>query len=548
MNTRSNNGMSESLETVIAYHQATKHRPHAYARGPGYLDWENQPDPFRRYEGAPLIPLEHPPGEDSPAYDEVLVSGDIRPELLNRTSVSRLFLDSLALSAWKRAGGVSWALRVNPSSGNLHPTEGYIVCGAIEGLCDTPMVCHYAPKEHALERRLEFPGALWDELSGRFPDNTLILGLTSVHWREAWKYGERAYRYCQHDVGHAIAAIGVAAAGLGWQVALLDDVGTEEIGALLGIFETTDAEIEHPDCLLAIYPRGETLDIRSLPEGTADRFRSLPWQGRPNRLSPDHADWPIIGDVADAVMRPSIVFRHTGGNRAVDAPPPVERRQPLRRIIHQRRSAVAMDGLTEIGRDDFFRILDRTIPVPDRLPFRALPWSSKIHLALFVHRVRKIEPGLYILLRNPEDREELRSTMKDEFSWKVPEGCPPGLDLYLLAPGDARQVSKALSCHQDIASEGCFSIAMLADFERSLDRFGAWFYPRLYWECGMVGQVLYLEAEAAGLRGTGIGCFFDDPVHELLGIDSLRYQSLYHFTIGGPVEDTRISTLPPYPE
>ena len=63
----------------------------------------------------------------------------------------------------------------------------------------------------------------------------------------------------------------------------------------------------------------------------------------------------------------------------------------------------------------------------------------------------------------------------------------------------------------------------------------------------MIGQILYLEAEAAGIRSTGIGCFFDDPVHDLFGFKDGTYQSLYHFTVGGPVEDTRLTTLPPYP-
>jgi hypothetical protein len=65
-------------------------------------------------------------------------------------------------------------------------------------------------------------------------------------------------------------------------------------------------------------------------------------------------------------------------------------------------------------------------------------------------------------------------------------------------------------------------------------------------ECGLLGQVLYLEAEAAGLRGTGIGCFFDDAVHDLLGIRDTTWQSLYHFTVGGPLEDARLRTEPPY--
>ncbi|MCK7581941.1 MAG: hypothetical protein MZV65_44195 [Chromatiales bacterium] len=62
----------------------------------------------------------------------------------------------------------------------------------------------------------------------------------------------------------------------------------------------------------------------------------------------------------------------------------------------------------------------------------------------------------------------------------------------------------------------------------------------------MIGQALYLEAEAAGVRGTGIGCFFDDEMHRLLGLRDRTWQSLYHFTVGGAVDDPRLTTLPPY--
>jgi hypothetical protein len=61
-----------------------------------------------------------------------------------------------------------------------------------------------------------------------------------------------------------------------------------------------------------------------------------------------------------------------------------------------------------------------------------------------------------------------------------------------------------------------------------------------------VGQVLYLEAEAIGARGTGIGCFYDDPVHRALGIEGHAFQSIYHFTVGIPVEDRRLTTEPGY--
>ena len=89
-------------------------------------------------------------------------------------------------------------------------------------------------------------------------------------------------------------------------------------------------------------------------------------------------------------------------------------------------------------------------------------------------------------------------------------------------------------------------MAMITEYRSNLEEFGSWFYRRLYWETGVVGQVLYLEAESAGIRATGIGCFFDDPVHEVFGLKDHTFQSLYHFTVGGPVEDPRLTTLPAY--
>ena len=178
---------------------------------------------------------------------------------------------------------------------------------------------------------------------------------------------------------------------------------------------------------------------------------------------------------------------------------------------------------------------------------RLLPWEPKVHLGLFVHRVNDLTPGLYMLVRDRRQLAHLQGALREDADWETPPGCPAELPLYLLREGDARAAARQLSCGQDIAADGCFSVAMLTEFEGPLHEYGAWFYPRLYWECGMVGQMLYLEAEAAGIRGTGIGCFFDDPVHALFGLRDAAYQSLYHFTVGGPEEDTRLTTLPPYP-
>jgi nitroreductase len=117
----------------------------------------------------------------------------------------------------------------------------------------------------------------------------------------------------------------------------------------------------------------------------------------------------------------------------------------------------------------------------------------------------------------------------------------------LLLPFDMTWPANRVSCDQDIAGDGYFSLGMIARLEPALRERGQWFYRRLFWECGLIGQVLYLEAEAAGGRATGIGCYYDDPVHEMLGLTGDTWQSLYHFSMGTPVEDPRITSEPGYP-
>jgi len=541
--------MTTPLTTVLAYHEATKHRFDGYARGPGRMDWATQPDPFRRYQGTGLILLERDEPGDEPSYSDVVSGfGVIPPAPPDLRSVSRLLYDSMSLSAWKSAGGTSWPLRINPSSGNLHPTECYLLCGAVEGLCAAPLVSHYAPGEHGLEVRAEIPVETWQKLCGNLPEGTMFLGLSSIHWRESWKYGERAFRYCQLDAGHALAALALSAAALGWEARLVENLGSDQLGSLLGVTGQSGPEAEEPDCLVAVFPRNEAGGAPAVNCEVIPEFDTLPWQGLPNRLSPSHQPWELIDRVARACRKPPLSFVYPLSPFVSATPSTHLFDGSFRRLIRQRRSAVAMDGTSSMPAASFYALLERTVPRPQVSPFSLLPWPPCIDLVLFVHRVEGLQPGLYLLNRNPLRRDVLREILDVEFLWERPASCLEGLELYLLAAGDAREASMQVSCFQDIASEGCFSVAMLADFAGPLEEIGPWFYPRLYWECGMTGQMLYLEAEAAGLRGTGIGCFFDDPVHGLLGLQGNRCQDLYHFTVGGAVEDKRLATLPAYPD
>lgn len=151
-----------------------------------------------------------------------------------------------------------------------------------------------------------------------------------------------------------------------------------------------------------------------------------------------------------------------------------------------------------------------------------------------------------MLVRDPAKLDKIKRAMDRRFDWSMPAGCPADLPLRRLQVGDARRLATQMSCAQDIAGDGAFSLGMIAEYRDALFTQGPWFYRRLFWECGVIGQVLYLEAEAAGIGATGIGCFFDDPVHQVFGLEGLEFQSLYHFTVGGPVLDRRLTTLAPY--
>ncbi|NWF74242.1 MAG: SagB/ThcOx family dehydrogenase [Nitrospirae bacterium] len=567
---------TDLVDRVILYHVRTKHHFNRYARALGYLDWTNQPDPFRRFEGAQLIPLPILKPDEaplSPPYDAIYQKERIACQTLSLQSLSRFFELALALSAWKKSGESEWALRINPSSGNLHPTEGYLVMPQSDGLNLKPGLYHYAPKEHGLEFRAEFPAEQIIRLLAPFPPGAFLFGLTSVHWREAWKYGERAFRYCNHDVGHAIGSARIATATLGWSMALLDGVDHNTVALLLGASRTEDfaaVEPEHPDCLAVIWPlsdvRGEGLRVGGskaeiplfLDAALVKDLSNATWYGKANRLSQDHGvHWDIIDEAAAASCKTqaekSTVSLGTALYQTPPRPLPVTPHPPLAgQLIRQRRSAVSFDGKTSISKSTFFRMMQLVMPRSDRpqldrpIPWDVWPYEPAIHAMLFVHRVEGLTPGLYFLVRDPQKLSYIQNCMNAELTWAPAPGCPEDLPLYWLLEGDAKKLAAQVSCHQDIAGDSAFSLGMLAEFEGHLRERGAWWYPRLFWEAGLLGQVLYLEAEAAGVRATGIGCFFDDPVHEIVGIKERSFQSLYHFTVGGPVEDGRLMTLPPY--
>jgi SagB-type dehydrogenase family enzyme len=492
--------MTDPVAVVRAYHERTKHRLDQYAAGPGSLDWDAQPDPFRHWHGAAIVPLPR----DLPVAPPV--ASATSPNL---AAVAVLLRHAVAITAWKQYGAARWSLRAHPSSGNLHPTETWLIAVGIDGLPDG--LYHYQAQDHSLELRADHA------VAGSSPG--LWLGLSSIAWREAWKYGERAFRYCQLDLGHVLGAVACSAALVGWTPRLLP-LDSAAVGGLLGLDRAEDfdgVEPEEPEVMLNL-------------SGDVEPPRFARWYGRPSLLDPRPMyQWPVIDEVAAATRgRLDLPGPAETLNAALDHATPI-----AASVLLSRRSAQAFDGLSIMPATVFHQLLGALLPAGS---------PARVHPVLFVHRVEAVEPGLYVLPRSEAGLTGLGAAMRREFVWTPAD---PALPLYRLMAARAERTARTVSCHQDIASQCAVAVMFVAEFAGPIvETAAAW--RHLHWEAGLLGHALTLAAEANGWRGTGIGCFFDDADHEILGLGDDRYQVIYHFAVGIPVDDTRLTTLPAY--
>ena len=505
------------VATVLSYHARSKHAPDRYAAGPATLDWEAQPGAFRGWTGAAQIALPR----------DVVVT-DIpwgalpcaRPALpLNTASLGSFLRLCAGLTAWKEYAGSRWSLRAHPSSGNLHPTETWLIAAGVAGLEDG--LYHYQNLHHALERRA------W----GNAPHAAgAWIGFSSIHWREAWKYGERAFRYCQLDMGHVLAAVSYAAALHGWRPCLLS-MDSNAVAHGLGLDRAADfagVEGEEPEVLVALYAGDGTL-----PSDWQH------WAGKPSLLDAHPLyQWPVIEEVAGATRgKPPAVDMKTAAPQL----PPNENDIRASQVILKRRSAQAFGGESVMPHAVFRQMLTALLPGGSPV-WELWPHVARVHPVLMVHRVEGVAPGLYALPRSDAARTSLQAAFRDTFSWQPADA---GLPLFSLIVARAGKTARTLSCHQDIAGQCAVTFVMVAEFAAPVAADPA-AYRHLHWEAGMLGHVITLEAEASGWRGTGIGCFFDDAVHEVLGLQGDEFQVIYHYAIGMALDDPRISTLPAY--
>ncbi|MGB6691358.1 MAG: SagB/ThcOx family dehydrogenase [Terracidiphilus sp.] len=487
------------------YHEATKHSVESLRRAPHGLDWANMPDPFRYYEGVPVLDLPaDPPAPAIPALD--VLRGAFGSTLARDgpAFLSQLLFHCAAISATKRvaSSGYPYALRVNPSSGNLHPTEFHFVTRGLKGWPDG--LYHYDPSRHMAEQRGR--GAFETGMSsGSAP---IVFVLTSIAWREAWKYGERAYRYCLLDIGHAWQALALSARAVGCDAFAAARFVDDDVARLCR---------PNPDewPMLTVSLHGESIPVRE-----ADTGESVWFGGQANLLSKETIAQPLIESIHRATKQDKgessgIYFLKPAqaGSGEIELPSPASSTRGFGEVARMRRSALDFVGGK---RSMSFAELSAILACAAQPLLADFAGMGCIQLYLYVHRVDGFEPGVY---RFWPERAELEQMMN----------------------GDQRVAAAALSLGQDLAGNACVTFSMIGDLDRATDTYGDRGYRSVHFEAGAIGQLLYLAAESLGLGATGIGAFYDDEVHRHLALTPKQGQVVYHFAIGYPVPDPRMS-------
>ena len=574
------------------YHHATKHTIQKLYSYGHRLDWASQPDPFLRFAGAPIVDLPHEFFVSSDDLFQAAVSHveNARRGFINQDSdaeksetddllkfISNLLFYGVAISAWKQVVGTNnrWALRVNASSGNLHPTDTHVLISRDSGVLGAGAY-HYKVSEHKLEQRVRGDAVtpLIRRLGIQSEAPPVVLCLSSIFFREAWKYRERAFRYCQHDMGHALASLSLSASALGGSMRIVGIFPDEEVADYLGLNQADEKPLAlvllSPGSTYLFDPHDSVLSLDSFDAGavhlgepggtkTATLSAPGPFIGKPNQLSSQIIDYPQISRVYQAtkydldscrdVRRNQKDFFTGVSAKSAPKPGPIQaagdvidlqfdfenasrscQHKSVHQTIRKRRSAVDMDGRTGMSLEHLTYIL-RTSTMGFPADFQGVDvltdghWSRSarehlVHLYLYVHRVDGLTPGLYYF-----DRFE--NTL-------VP-----------LLLRDQREGAKETSCFQDIACDGAFSVSMIADFQEGYRLYGDRCYRFAHYEAGYIGQMLYLTACALGHDATGIGCFVDDDINKYLALDDGK-EVIYNFTFGKAVHDSRLTTLPSY--
>jgi SagB-type dehydrogenase family enzyme len=454
------------------YHERTKHSFESVRSSAHFLDWDNLPDPFKRYPDAEPLAL---------------------PEEL----AGLLRWGAGVIRTRQVPGGDTYYFRTYPSAGALYPVEVYVACAELPDLAAG--LYHFHPKELAL-RQLR-PGDQRGRLASfadvpELEQAAAVIVLSGILWRSAWKYQARAYRHLYWDAGAMLANLLALSASARLAPQLLSVFLDTKVNELLGV----DGEHEAALALLALGQAGRAAadgegELEQLPHEAAPL--SAREQRYPNAIALHSAS--SIASL-DELRRYRAAGRRTNDDSSTTATPLSP--EPLETVIRRRGSARDFK-LDAVPADELAELLARAAaPIPADFP-------SLTEIYLIAHALDGLEPGAYRF--HPPERFEL------------------------LRAGQFRSQTGYLCLEQALGAKSAATLFFLADLDELLATLGDRGYRAAQLEAGIRAGRVYLGAYAQGLGATGL-TFYDDEVTEFLapgtaktpmmcvavGIDALR--------------------------
>lgn len=507
---------NRDVAATLAYHEATKHSQRSVAQSRHFLDFENQPLPFKIYRGLEAIPLPRSFAEGPlPALDAICAAGaapvpDDRPARIpDLACLARVLHLAAGITKRKRYPGGEVLFRAYPNTGALHHVDLYVVAGELPGL--PAGVYHFGPHDFALHRLREGDyRAVLLEASGRSSDLArapLVVASASTYWRNAWKYQARAYRHCFWDGGTLHANLLAVAADEGLEPRIVLGFADPAVERLLGLDPQREGAI-------ALVPLGRS--SREVPP--APPLVDLRLETEP--LSRSEVDYPAIRALhaASALEDAAEAAAWRGPAPAREEPAargPVHPLRPragmdlprdsLDAVIRRRGSTRAFDRTRSLSFEELSTLLDRaTRGVP--ADFLEPPGASLIDLYLIVHAVDGLAPGAYYYRRSERSLELLRE-------------------------GSFRHEAGRLGLSQALPAHAALNVYSLADLPALLEHFGNRGYRAAQLEGGVTGGRMYLAAYAQRFGASGL-TFFDDEVTEFFSPHAAGKSVLFLVALG----------------
>ena len=515
---------NREIKAAWDYHNGTKHSYESIRANRHYLDWENQPMPFKIYSNLEPIPLpEHLSSSGMPALTAISASGAeiASPTRLTRQSLTEVLFLSAGITRRRPYAGGEILFRAAACTGALYHIDLYVVCGDLEGL--DAGVYQFSPQDFALRRLRagDYRSVLVD-VSGEEPsiaNAPCLIVSASTFWRNAWKYQARAYRHCYWDNGTILANLLAAASARSIPANVAAGFVDRAMSSLLDLDERREA----PLSIVA-------LGSGSPPAASAPPVEFLKLETMP--LSKSETDYPEIREMHAASSLENevevVAWREGGktaeGERSKNEGKTENRLFPLQSLkddeipkdsiedVITRRGSTREFARESVTFAELSTLLDRATRgvLTDFLGPEEEPLND---LYLIVHAVEGLLAGAYVYRRQQRSLE-------------------------LLKEGDFRRDAGHLGLGQEIPADCSVNIYFLADLNRDLDRFGNRGYRAAQLEAAIMGGKIYLGAYAQHLGASGL-TFFDDDVTEFFSPDAAGKSVMFLVAVGKSLKRKR---------